>query len=233
MKRVLSLVLVVALMSSLVFCVSAEEAITAAGFYGIGTAEGITISPLASEGEVSEVSAKIGDNFETFYANTDKFYVTYEGAVEGAYYGVILVEGTDLPTKDNTIFYIDQLTADSGAISFEVYPILPEEKTVLTLYISCSDETKDLVSVVLNYTPEGTFELESEEVPVYTLGDVNADGIWNSTDALMALKIGAGLLPDATRAEKLAADVVKDGECNIADALKILQFGAGLINSWE
>ena len=235
MKKVLSLFLAVVLMSTMVFSVSAADTVTAAGFYNIGTKEGVTIIPAASEGTVEEVMVDIdGDgSFEKLFNNSDKLSVTYTDAVVNEYYGVILVEGTELPTKDNAIFYIDQLTAKSGILDVGVYPILPDKKTEPTLYISCSDETKGLVSVVLNYTPEGTIATEPEEVPEYTLGDVNADGLWNSTDALMALKIGANLLPDATKAEKLAADVNNDKEWTIADALKILQYGAGLITSWE
>ena len=235
MKKVLSLVLAVVLMSTFAFVVSAADTVTAAGFYDIGTEENLTITPAADVGTVKEASADVdGDgDYEKFFTNSDKLNVTYTGVLEDAYYGIFLVEGTQLPTKDNAIFYIDQLTAKSGTLDIKVYPILPDKKTELTLYISCSDVTKDLVSVTLNYTPEGTFELEGEELPEYTLGDVNADGLWNSTDALMTLKIGASLLPDATKAEKLAADVNGDNEWTISDALKILQYGAGLITSWE
>lgn len=139
MKKVFSLVLAVVMMSTFVFCVSAEDTVTTSGFYDIGTEEKVTITPTASTGTVEEVSADVdGDgDYEKLFAKSDKLNVTYTGAVADAYYGVILVEGTDLPTKDNAIFYIDQLTSKSGEISFEVYPILPTERTVLTLYISC------------------------------------------------------------------------------------------------
>ena len=230
MKKVISiLVLTVLLLGT--FAVGAfatEETVTAAGFYGIGSEEGVTITPVASIGEVKEISAKIGDDYETFFANSDKLNVTYEGAVDGAYYGIILVEGTELPTKDNTIFYINQLTATSGTINTEVYPALPDERTVLTLYISCSDETKDLVSVVLNYTPEGTFDVK----PEYVLGDADANEKIEIDDAVLTLQFIAGLKTPIDN-QKQAADVDCNEVVEIDDALMILQYVAGLRSDWN
>lgn len=65
---------------------------------------------------------------------------------------------------------------------------------------------------------------------LYTLGDVNADGIISPIDALMALKSSSGgiILTDN---QKLAADVNLDGSVTPVDALNILQYVSGKITS--
>lgn len=58
-------------------------------------------------------------------------------------------------------------------------------------------------------------------------GDVNNDGLVNSTDARMVLQYTVDLLP-LTEAQKAQADVVADGRINSSDARWILQKSVGL-----
>lgn len=236
MKKVISiLVSLVMLLGAFAVTASAADEITAAGFYNIGTNENMTITAASSAGDsVEAVTVDVdGDgNDDTLYANSDVLNVEYSAAVEDAYYGVILVEGTELPTVDSDIYYIDQVTAGSATISLDVFPKLPEAKTDLTLYLSTNAAGKGLESVVLSYTPEDTFGAGSGSLE-YTLGDVNGDNAWDSADALSTLQIGANLMPEATEAEKAAADVDENGAWDSTDALMILQYGAGLITSWK
>ena len=64
------------------------------------------------------------------------------------------------------------------------------------------------------------------------LGDVNGDGLVNSTDALIVLSFDAGLtISDAATLERLNAsvgDVNADGATNSTDALLILSYDVGL-----
>lgn len=235
MKKVISILIsLVMLLGAFAVTASAED-ITAAGFYNIGANENMTITAVSSTGAtVDSVAADVnGDGTDdTFYANSDVLSVTYDAAVVDAFYGIIVVEGTGLPTVDSDIYYIDQVTADSSEIAFDVFPKLPEARTDLTLYLSTNVAGKGLESVALAYTPEDTFSAGTGELE-YVLGDVNNDDRYDVNDALITLKIGANLRPQATEAEKAAADVTKDGVYDVNDALKILKYGAGLITSWE
>ena len=153
MKRIIS-VLTLVFMLSTVFMVNASaETTTLKGFYNIEPVNNVTITPCIGETPVSATTKDVdGDGTaDTWYENSERLAVSYNAATVGAYYGVIMVDGTGLPTKDNTIFYIDQVTATSTTISFNVYPILPEETTVMTLYISTNAEGADLIPISLNY----------------------------------------------------------------------------------
>lgn len=57
-------------------------------------------------------------------------------------------------------------------------------------------------------------------------GDVNNDGVVNSTDALIILQYSAGIVGDININR---ADINGDGEVNSADALQVLQTSVGLI----
>ena len=118
MKKVI-IALVLVLMLTTAFMVSASaEATMLKGFYNIGTANNVTITPYIGETPVSATTKDVdGDGTaDTWYENSERLAVSYNAASTGAYYGVILVNGTGLPTKDNTIFYIDQVTATSNTI---------------------------------------------------------------------------------------------------------------------
>ncbi len=230
---IVTLVFVLAAMVCLPTLASAEE-VTAPGFYNFGTVNNVTITPKDATGDVTAVNADVNadSTADTFYPNANKFTVNYTGATKDAYYGILLVDGDAVPTKEDEIFYIDQVTAEGTNVDFLVYPILSKENnSKQTLYISSSVEGAGLVSVPLYYTTAGTYEVGGDE-PEYTLGDLNDDGMWNSSDALKTLQIGLGL-HSPTAVEKAAADVNSDNLVNSGDALKILQFGLGLIDSWN
>lgn len=195
------------------------------GFYDIGTYQNVDIKPYSGDTEVNATMKNLdGDEeLEQLYENSDRIEVSYTAATNGGYYGVLLVEGNELPTKDNKIIYINQLTAESNTVDFNVYPMLPKKATPLSLYISSNVEGFELIKVPLNYYLP---------MPPYVLGDVNGDNDWNVLDALMTLQIGAGLRT-ASEQELLSADVNKDSDCNVLDALMILQYGAGLRTSLE
>jgi thiol-disulfide isomerase/thioredoxin len=68
-----------------------------------------------------------------------------------------------------------------------------------------------------------TFAVEA----VIVLGDVNNDGRIRSNDAILALRIAAGLM-EATEYQKQAADMNGDGRIRSNDAILILRKAAGL-----
>lgn len=233
MKRTISILLTVGLLAGLL-CGTAQAAdIQASGFYNIGTASGVTVIPVESDGSTADRTSANVDGltgYETFYPGAVKLTVNLTGASSGSEYVVLLVSGTSgtaLPTSESEIYYIDQVTAESTTVSFNVYPMEMTGLTDLTLFITSDEANFTTRSVSLHYAPAGTYEVQP-----YTLGDVNSDGLFNSMDALMALQIGAELI-DYSETEKLAADVTREGVVNSLDALKILQYGAGLITSWD
>lgn len=65
-----------------------------------------------------------------------------------------------------------------------------------------------------------------------TEGDVNADGVINSADALLILRNTVGLT-EFSEDEKNAANVNKDGAVNSLDALIILQITTGISSIWD
>ena len=245
MKKLITLIAALAAVATCsITAMAANETVTGAGFYDIGTVEGVTITPVASSSSVTVTEAQAdvdGDEAnETFYVNSDKLTVEYAAKV-GARYGWILVEGTGLPTADDQIHYIDQTTIETSPTTFVVYPLLPTKTTELTLYIASDDD--DFISIPLNYAVSGTYEVigsddgeeggeEGGDTPTYTLGDVNDDNAINSSDSLMTLKIAAKLITP-TDAETLAANVNGDETINSSDALEILKFAAKLIDSFS
>ena len=217
------LAVIFVLLSLTTFATETEEL---NGFYDIGTYQNVDINPYSGDTAVNATMQNLdadGD-LEQLYEDSNRLEVSYKAATNDGYYGVILVEGTGLPTKDNMIFYIDQVSATGSTVNFNVYPILPKRATPLSLYISSNVENFELVKVPLNYYLP---------TPPYVLGDIDNNGLWNSSDALTALQIGAGLYDDATEGEKAAANVNGDDYINSTDALMILQYGAGLIDSWD
>ena len=203
----------------------AAETNTAGGFFDIGTKENVVIKPFVNntEATVTERNVDSEEAADQWYKDSNRLEVSYNAASSGGYYGVVLVEGSELPTKDTEIYFIDQLTAGSATIDFNVYPILPEETTDMTLYISSNVEGFDLVNIPLNY---------AANVLMYTLGKVNGDARIDSLDALEVLKFVAELR-EFTETERAAADVNGDGKIDSLDALDILKYVAELIDSFK
>ena len=245
MKKLITLIAALAAVATCsITAMAANETVTGAGFYDIGTVEGVTITPVASSSSVTVTEAQAdvdGDEAnETFYVNSDKLTVEYAAKV-GARYGWILVEGTGLPTADDQIHYIDQTTIEASPTTFVVYPLLPTERTELTLYIASDEE--DLISIPLNYAVSGTYEVigsddgeeggeEGGDTPTYTLGDVNNDGDIGVVDALEVMQHSADIIT-LTETQKLAANVDGDGDIGVVDALEIMQFSADIITEFS
>jgi hypothetical protein len=153
------------------------------------------------------------------YPNSVKYTVEYTGAEAGKSYVIFVLDGknTDgIPTEGN-ILYIDQVTADSTTVTFEVYPknITSGGKIYITNYAAST--LLQLASYVY-YAP-------------YTLGDVNDNGDITTYDALLALQISVDR-PGFTDKQKLAADVNKNGEVTTYDALRILQYTVGRFDNF-
>ncbi|MBQ6944307.1 MAG: hypothetical protein IJN43_08250, partial [Ruminococcus sp.] len=150
---------------------AADETIS--GFYDIGTATDVVITPYNGDTQVTVAEKNIDedDAMEQVYVDSKKLEVVYDGATQSKYYSIILVDGTGLPTKDSTIYYIDQETANSSSVAFNVSPKLPTETTDMTLYMSSDVAGFELVSIPMSYA----VNVVIEEEPSYKLGDANGD----------------------------------------------------------
>lgn len=222
-RKIITLLLAISVSSALCAPVMAADDATLNGFYDIGTAGSVTITPYAGSTQVSATEKDVDsdDTLEKFYENSDRLSVTFASATKDEQYGVILVDGSGLPTKDTEIYYINQETAGSTSVDFNVYPKLPTESTDMTLYISSSEESFSLVSVPVSYAAN----VSIEETPSHTPGDVNDDGDIDVADVILIRKYITGgyeveIIEDA-------ADVNNDGDIDVADVILIRKYITG------
>ena len=206
-RKLMAFLLFVVLTLALCLTVSAND--FGFGFYGIGTAADLTVTPNGTPTE------------DGFYTGSDRLTVTYAAATPGCEYLVLLTSGDALPTASDAILYIDQKTAESATVEFTVFPTLDGEEE-MTLFLTSNDPHFATISVPMHY---------GAEPPTYTLGDVNGDGAINTVDASMALQyyVDATENPlDAT--QLLAADIDGNGVINTVDASMILRHYVGSCN---
>jgi hypothetical protein len=163
-------------------------------------------------------------------SSTEKMTVTYgNGLTDGTQYLILMVKGTPnenttvtdngtLNTTDvsytineNTILFIDQVTATDGKIEFTVYPSSMQD------------------SVILITSTDGTMIAAIVDAAV-VLGDLNNDGKINSTDAVLFNKYLAKIDNlDATAMS--AADINGDNKVNSADVVILNRYLAKLITT--
>ncbi len=226
MKKAIKILLMTAFVLSLL-CVTAMAAdSTSDGFFGIATEENVELTPYIGAGaSATEAIATTKDvdgdtTADTWYENSDRIEVSYSGAVSGKEYGVILVKGTGLPTVSDNIYFIDQVTATSTAVEFNVYPILPEVTTAMTLYISSNETGFDLINIPVSYA----VGVAGDEPPATTVlyGDATGDGNINSFDALRIKQYVGDKV--GTTIDLVAADATGDGNVNSFDALRVKQY---------
>ena len=182
MKKTIKIMLTLALVIA-ALCITASAESTN-GFYGIGSADNVTIAPYAGATAVESTEADVDadDNADVYYEGSDRIVVTYSAATAGEDYGVILVEGTGLPTASSAIYYINQDEATASGVAFNVYPktiTAPEEGNTrdFTLYISSSVADAGLVEIPMSYVV-GYEEVVEPEEPEILYGDINGDGIF-------------------------------------------------------
>ena len=215
---------------------------TESGFYDIGSSDDVVITPYSSNSVAEDVTQDIdGDgNNDAFYPNSIKLDVKYSAATSGNFYGIILVEGTGIPTIDNQIHYIDQVDATSSEIDFIVYPTLPEEGTEMTLYISSSEDGAELISIPVKYAVEVTVDEQNPDPgpgpspdpgpgpdpgpsPEQVLGDMDGNGVVDINDAV--LLFNHSMISDLYPIDYVGnKDLNKDGAIDINDAVLLFNY---------
>ncbi len=108
-------------------------------------------------------------------------------------------------------------------------------KTVFSSSLATSSATQRIILDANVYTTAGSYTdwdyLQVDPIAIPTLGDVNGDGTVNLADAILALKVMAGMNnPDgiATNYPTCGADVNCDGKVGLAETIYILKKIAGL-----
>ena len=178
MKKGISLLLVLMLVFGLFTTVAFAEAPADKGFYNISMETGTTITPYnIAGGTVTEE--------EGLFKGSDAFTVEYTGAVSGKYYMVWLVQGTAIDLTNNNVYYVDQQTASSSTVSFEVIPT-----TWQTDGKKMAEDTEYTVMISTDATGEGAFRVGSVYyggAASYIKGDVNGSGEFDDDDAIHLL----------------------------------------------
>lgn len=163
----------------------------------------------------AEATGSSGAEVKKNETSAEKVDVTYKSAATGKEYLVLATSEEVTPDSltDKNIVYIDQKTAEGTSVSFTVYP---KELKTQTYYVYMSSNATSGIQAL---TQVGTYTAEG---PAYTLGDVNANGSVDTTDAVWVLQnyVGSRQLDDT---QKLAADVNVDKTINTTDAVWILQ----------
>ncbi len=190
-RKIITLLLAMSLTSMLSVSVVAAEDTKISGFYDIGTEQNVEINAFSGNTAVSATEKNLDsdDALEKVYENSVRLEVTYQAATKDAHYGVILIEGSGLPTKDTEIYYINQEKAGSSIVDFNVYPKLPETTTDMSLYISSSEEDVTLVKIPLNYAVNAAIVAPA---PEYTPGDVDDDTFIDVKDVILTRQHIAG-----------------------------------------
>ena len=221
-RKIITLVLAMAAASLIsTTAMAADETIS--GFYDIGTATDVVITPYDGETAVTVAEKNIDedDAMEQVYVDSKKLEVVYDGATQSNYYSIILVDGTGLPTKDSTIYYIDQETANSSSVAFNVSPKLPTETTDMTLYMSSDVAGFELVSIPMSYA----VNVVIEEEPSYKLGDANGDDEVDVKDVIAIRRHITGGY--SVTINEAASNVNGDDKIDVKDAIVIRRYIAG------
>ena len=148
------------------------------GFYNIGTADGVTITPASQSGAVASAQQDLdGDGTaETFYSGSDRIDVTLSNAVAGINYILYLVEGNTMDLEK--VYGMDGGKASGSSFSVTIYPGEIPATMAMTLFIT-NGNSDPTVSVPLNFYVE-EFVLQ----PPVIIAAVNNGSVVVSWDAV-------------------------------------------------
>ena len=168
------------------------------------------IKAIALDGAKIEVTVTKGDDDDATKAAITKAIADKVTTANGYKF---VVDGTDIALADAT--YAWSVTGSDKAFTASL-KVTAVTGDVAEMPAGGIDATLPEIAITVN------------EKPAVVYGDVNKDGRWNMTDALLAIRMGLKNNPnayEATDEEKLAADVNGDGRWNMSDALLIIRRG--------
>ena len=180
----------------------------------------LAADPAAADAEFRNANTP-GDKVIVTFPGAKKASIVYADAVDDSEY-ILLLTTEELtlgsPPTVSSVVYMEQKTGNNG-VQFTAQVRNPSLNQRFFVYMSSNADsgiTLGELVATCDYAVEPPVE-------TYDLGDVNHDSKITTADALLALRLSAGTLPDATEAARAAADVNKDDKITIADALLILR----------
>lgn len=202
---------------------------------------------ISYEGIVS-LGSEDNEQFSNVYDEIPKYHVIVPEGTETV--DITYNEGVDIYHADATAYGYETDLAVDAVSSATIRSVTLENSykansdgtqtvtTPVTRYIRNTDGTAMAVtlesSTANNFRPVALFTFEyakADTKPDVTYGDVNGDGIINSTDAAIVYRSVNGRYT-LTDSQKLSADVNGDGAVNSTDAALIYRYTNGKMSKF-
>lgn len=202
---------------------------------------------ISYEGIVS-LGSEDNEQFKNVYEEIPKYHVIVPQGTETV--DITYNEGVDIYHADATAYGYETDLAVDVVSSATIRSVTLENSykansdgtqtvtTPVTRYIRNADGTAMAVTLesssTNNFRPVALFTFEyakADTKPDVTYGDVNGDGIINSTDAAIVYRSVNGRYT-LTDSQKLAADVNGDGAVNSTDAALIYRYTNGKMSKF-
>lgn len=171
------------------------------------TDSALSLTAKTADGTPVAVTTEAKDGTQV-YNGTEQVGMTYMGVTSGECLVFVLSDDSGVP-KESNIAYIDQVTATTSGVSFDLYPSSLTSGKTYNIYVSGTAKELEQVGAFGYYAP-------------YKLGDINSDNKYNAVDVRavlqMSVKVGTW-----TETQRLAADVNVDSKINAIDVKDVLQ----------
>lgn len=122
----------------------------------------------------------------------------------------------------NVVYANDNAGTDdsfNGDVLFNMtFTVKAESNTTSPITVTVNDLNDGATATVVN----GTVTVDNTVTPVSIPGDVNKDGVVNSVDAAIVLKIASGIITDTTPYDMVAADCDGKAGVTVLDSVWIL-----------
>lgn len=131
----------------------------------------------------------------------------------------------------NVVYANDNAGTDdsfNGDVLFNMtFTVKAESNTTSPITVTVNDLNDGVTATVVN----GTVTVDNTVTPVSIPGNVNKDGVVNSVDAAIVLKIASGVITDTTPYDMTAADCDGKAGVTVLDAVWILNHQTGENNT--
>ncbi|MBR5949682.1 MAG: FMN-binding protein [Clostridia bacterium] len=177
-----------------------------------------------------------GGYFVYDYALDEDIKEVYFGTVGAAFTAPLEIEVSNLPEDAENLtaiayysvgkqrFYLTETEENEAGEPSPVWVPIVDGKIALSTALI--DER--IVSVEFTSDNYAIRKASCEYAPVFTAGDVNADGSVTTADALIAARAALGLI-ELNEGQLSAADMNGDGSVTVTDAVLILRAALGLL----